>query len=167
MLSEATCQWLGIDGDELKKLICQDVKEIFLTMVNVDDVEPVAMSGPVETRFTDCVTAMVGFAGYFNGVVSVHASDKLAMKFTSQMLGIEVDEVGEDVIDALGEIANMIGGSFKHHLSRGGEEVKLSTPSVITGKEYFINAVAQTEAIPLSFKTGDTEFVVSVLIQRD
>ncbi|HEX9006641.1 MAG TPA: chemotaxis protein CheX [Bacteroidota bacterium] len=167
MLSDATCEWLGIDREELNKLICGDVREIFETMVNVGDIEPVEMVGPLDTHFKDCVTAMVGFAGFFNGVVSVHASEALAMKFTSQMLGIDVDEVGEDVVDALGEIANMIGGSFKHHLSRGGEEVKLSTPSVITGKEYFVNSVAQSEALPMRFKTGDTDFVVSVIIERD
>jgi chemotaxis protein CheX len=116
------------------------------------------------TKFKDCVSAMVGFAGSFSGMVSINTPQKLAMAFTSQMLGMDITEFDDDVRDALGEIANMIGGSFKHHLVRDGHEVRLSTPSVISGEEY-VMTVGSPDILTLIFASGEEHFIVSVYLE--
>lgn len=158
---------LGITEDALINLVHEDVRSIMTTMVGVEDLMHLPIQVDTKTHFSDCITAMVGFAGNYNGLLCLHVPHKLALEFTSGMLGMEVDEINEDVNDALGEIANMIGGSFKHHLNKDGHEVRLSTPSVVSGKEYFLSSGAPDETLNLLFDVNEEWFMVSIVIEVD
>lgn len=166
-LNPSVCRQLGISEDELIKQIHADVQGIFSSMVGIEDLLHIPIQVDLKTHFNDCITAMVGFAGLYNGLLSVHVPQSLAMTFTSNMLGMEVEEINEDVNDALGEIANMIGGCFKHHLSRDGHEVKLSTPSVVAGKEYVISSGTAEDTLSLLFDTNEEWFMVSIVMEMD
>ena len=50
---------------------------------------------------------VIGLAGTHKGVLAIHIPNKVAMAITSSFLGMEVDEINEDVKDAVGELANM------------------------------------------------------------
>jgi len=96
---------------------------------------------------------------------AMYMPSTLAIKATSCMLGMEVTEVDNDVNDAMGEIANMIAGSFKMHLSKSGLDIQLSTPSVVTGKEYMISLNNSPDQITVRFATDNDWFMVSVAIE--
>ena len=162
-----TYDLLGITEDELIKQFHADVQKIFASMVGIEDIMHLPIPVDPKTHFHDCVTAMVGFAGIFNGLVSLHVPQSLALGFTANMLGMEVTELNDDVNDALGEIANMIAGSFKHHLSKDGHEVRLSIPSIITGKEYFITSGAVSDSLSLLYDTEGEWFMISVVIEAE
>jgi len=140
-----------------------DVREIFSTMVGAE--VSASQTTVTVTKFKECVTAMVGFAGSYNGMVSINTPQRLAMFFASQMLGMEVTEFDDDVRDAIGEIANMIGGSFKHHFVKDGHEVRLSTPSVISGEEYVMTVGSLPDTLTLMFASGEEHFMVSVFLE--
>jgi len=89
------------------------------------------------------------------------------MRVTSNMLGIEVDEIGEDVNDALGEIANMLGGSIKQVLSRGGLDINLSIPTVISGEEYTVNAMSDKDCIIVPFLVEGEQFLVGLKLKKE
>ena len=110
----------GLTGDELAKRLTDDVREVFSTMVGMGDLLHPPKQIDTMTQFESCVTAMVGLAGSYNGMVCLHAPLRQGLAITAGMLGVGVCEFNEDVRDALGEVANMIAGSFKQHLSRGG-----------------------------------------------
>ncbi|BCS54184.1 chemotaxis protein CheX [Geobacter sp. SVR] len=158
---------LGISEDELIRLVTADVSEVFTTMVDIDDVLHVPHVVDPVKHFNDCVTAMVGLAGAYNGMVSLHATHSLAMSFTSRMLGMEVTEIGPDVNDALGEIANMLAGSFKQHLTRAGNDVRLSTPSVVNGKEYVISVGNPQDTLTLLFDVQSEWFILSIVLETE
>lgn len=153
-----------------EELLCQqltnDVMEIFSTMVGMGELlhHPVQVD-PV-THFKDCLSALVGLAGTYSGVVSVHMPSVLALKATSCMLGMEITEQNNDVKDAMGEISNMIAGSFKQHLSKSGSDIRLSTPSVIYGRDYVVTLGSIPEQIALRFAAGDEWFLVSVALDE-
>ena len=137
-LSNGLLHALNTTEDQLTQQLMRDVKEVFITMVGMEDLLHLPVPIDPVTDFKDCVSSMVGIAGHYNGLVSLHMPINLAIRSTSCMLGIEILELDADVSDAMGEIANMIAGSFKLHLSKGGLDVRLSTPSVIYCKEYVI-----------------------------
>lgn len=166
-LDQSIYEQLGTTEDNLIKQVYTDVQGIFNTMVGVEDLMHLPMQVDPKTHFSDCVTAMVGFAGLYNGLVCLHVPQSLAMSFTSSMLGMDVDEMNEDVNDALGEIANMIAGSFKHHLSKDGHEVRLSTPSVVTGKEYVISSGTAENTLTLLFDSNEEWFMVCIVVEAD
>jgi chemotaxis protein CheX len=158
---------LGTTEEVLVKQFHKDVQDVFTTMVGVEDLLHVPLLVDPKTHFSECITAMVGLAGLFNGLVSLHVSQKLALSFTSSMIGMEVTELNDDVNDALGEIANMIAGSFKHHLSKDGHEVRLSTPSVVCGKEYVISSGSLANTLTLLFDSNEEWFMISIVIEMD
>src|SRR5215470_7685843 len=51
-------------------------------------------------------TAMVGLAGQLCGVLSIRCDAKAAALITSRMLNIDLEKVGPEIADALGEVSN-------------------------------------------------------------
>lgn len=156
---------LNTTQDALVKNLIDDTRSVFSTMLGFD-----LMHLPLEvdpmSHFTDCISAMVGLAGTYNGLISIHQPTSLGTKIAGTMLDMELDEVDQDVLDALGEIANMIAGNFKQHLSKGGSDVRLSTPSVATGKDYIISC-KEAGSLNLLFDLDEEWLMVSVLLDME
>ena len=160
-----TMSALNTSEDDLIAGLVSDVRDVFVNMVGTEDLNHLPLQIDVTTHFKECLTAMVGLAGTYNGLVSVHIPWPLAIKFTSLMLGMEVTEVDDDVNDAMGEVANMIAGSFKQHLSKGGSDIQLSTPSVVNGSDYMVTSGSNIENITLKFAANEQWFLVSLTIE--
>jgi chemotaxis protein CheX len=105
---------------------------------------------------------MVGLAGTYSGILSLHCPKPLALRITSSMLDVDVTEVDADVHDALGEIANMLGGHVKQVLSKGGFDINLSIPTVIGGEMYSINSLQQNDTVIIPFQCAGDHFLVGL-----
>lgn len=141
-------------------------KEVFSTMVMMDVLDDFPLKEPV-SRFKCSITGMVGFAGTYSGVISIHCPVALALKVTSNMLGIECDEINEDLNDAIGEIANMLGGSVKQVLSKGGLDVKLSIPTVISGEDYTVNSLSDNDCVVVPFTAEGMTLLVGLTLKKE
>jgi chemotaxis protein CheX len=86
-------------------------------------------------------TAIVGLAGALCGVVTVCCSAETAGHLAKAMLG-DAANSEDEVVDALGEICNMIAGNFKNKLAGTDEKCMLSVPSVVSGVEYKFHSLA-------------------------
>jgi len=93
------------------------------------------------------VTSMVGLAGQLCGVLSVRCSGKAAALMATKMLGVDLDKVGAEFSDALGEVCNMVAGNFKNKIAGLAEGCMLSPPTVITGSNYDLHLMADSPAI--------------------
>jgi chemotaxis protein CheX len=91
------------------------------------------------------ITAMVGMAGQVCGIVTTRCSVKAAERMASLMLGVDAAKAGEHMWDAVGEICNMIAGNFKNKINSLGDGCMLSVPTVITGGDYNLHAMADEE----------------------
>jgi chemotaxis protein CheX len=166
-LSNGLLRSLNTNEDLLAQLLMQDVNEIFGTMVGLEDLLYLPEQIDPVTSFKDCISSLVGLAGTYNGLVSLHMSSNLALVATSNMLGMKVTEVNNDVNDAMGEISNMIAGSFKQHLTKSGLDIHLSIPSVVYGKEYAITLGNNPNQIAVRFATTDAWFMVAVAFEKN
>jgi len=155
---------LNTTQTELLSLLAADVREIFTTMVGMEI--PLCDSlALADARFKGCVSAMILLSGSYQGVVSFHATPNAAMDIAGQMLGMEVAQVDADVTDALGEIANMVGGSFKHHFVNDGHEVRLMPPTVIDRNEQFRPPGSDDDLLALLFEAGREHVLVTVHLE--
>ena len=152
--------------ETLAGFIIGATQEVFTTMVMMDPKDEFPMQEPV-SRFKCSITGMVGFAGTYSGVISIHCPVTLALKITSNMLGMECDEVNDDLNDAIGEIANMLGGSVKQVLSKGGLDVKLSIPTVISGEDYTVNSLSDSDCVVIPFIADGQKFLVGLTLKKD
>jgi len=85
------------------------------------------------------VTAIVGLAGSLCGLFSIRCSRATAAKLAGKMLGTEVGEEDPEVLDALGEVCNMVAGSFKSKIPGAAELCLLSVPTTIDGADYRVH----------------------------
>jgi chemotaxis protein CheX len=150
---------------EISDKLIESTIEIFTGMVMMDvSVAGAAMEkiGPLKQS----ITGMVGLAGTHKGVLAVHFPKQIALDVTSSFLGMDVGEINEDVQDAIGEIANMLGGNLKTILSDRGRDIQLSLPSTISGDEYAFSSQADAEQIILPFQAPSGIFFVEVELER-
>ena len=95
----------------------------------------VTAAAPSQQTVDGGLTAIVGLAGALCGVVTVRCAMHTAGQIARGMLGAMAESEGQ-VVDALGEMCNMIAGNFKNKLTGTDENCMLSVPSVISGAEY-------------------------------
>jgi len=107
---------------------------------------------------------MVGLAGQLSGVLSVRCSGKAAALMTSKMLGVELDKVGPEMSDALGEVCNMVAGNFKNKIPGVAEGCMLSPPTVITGSDYSLHSLADSPALEIRLLFESEPIVISLMI---
>lgn len=155
-----------LSEEQLAAYVIEATREVFSTMVMMDPKDDYPLKEPVR-RFKCSITGMVGFAGTYSGVISIHCPVALALKMTSNMLGMECDEVNEDLNDAIGEIANMLGGNVKQVLSKGGLDVKLSIPTVIAGEDYTVNSLSDSDCVVIPFDVDDNKFIVGLTLTKE
>lgn len=156
----------GFSEEQVAGYVIAATKEVFSTMVMMEVSDDFPLKEPV-SRFKCSITGMVGFAGIYSGVISIHCPVDLALKVTSNMLGIDCDEVNDDLNDAIGEIANMLGGSVKQVLSKGGLDVKLSIPTVISGEDYTVNSLSDNDCVVVPFKVEGHTLLVGLTLKKE
>lgn len=165
-LNVAVSESVHMQEEDLAGYVIHATKEVFSTMVMLDLEDSYPLREPV-TTFHCSVTGMVGLAGTYTGILSIHCPRAFALRITSNMLGMEVDEVGEDVNDALGEIANMLGGYVKQILSKGGLDINLSIPTVISGEEYTVNSMSDSNCVIIPFTNEGERFLVGLKLRKE
>ena len=121
--------------------IVEITQEVFATMLGVDiaprDIDQHAAAGPLG------ITGMVRITGRWNGSVCVETTPDAARQMASLMFGMATDEATvEEMSDALGEMANMIGGNVKNQLD---PPVSLSCPEVFEATDGSPLAAAERE----------------------
>lgn len=106
------------------------------------------------------VTGLVGLTGEKNGSVSMSFDKKCAVSIVKNMLGDEIDDIMQDVKDAVGELTNMISGQARAGLAERGLVFEGSTPSVIMGDGHTISHVAKTPIMAIPFLTEHGGFTI-------
>ncbi len=149
---------------EIQDKMIDATKEIFSTMVMMD----ISLEEVMEShgKLTDTITAMIGLAGTHRGVLAVHFPYSVAMAITSAFLMMDVEEMNDDVHDAMGEIANMLGGNVKTILSEKGRDIDLSMPSTISGSEYSFQSDNDVEKVIVRFGTEKGSFMVELDLEK-
>jgi len=95
-------------------------------------------------------TAMIGLAGDLCGVLSFRCGNDSAVQIACRMLGTDDGASAECIRDALGEICNMVAGSFKVQVSDLVEQCMLSVPTVVSGKDYQLYPLADGLRVQIS-----------------
>lgn len=164
-LDAAVLSDANVTEEAVRASIAEITKGVFATMVMLEVVDREPLTEPVIT-FHDTITSMVGLAGSYSGILAIHCPKNLALKITSSMLGMEVTDIDDDVNDAMGEIANMVGGDVKHIFSPKGSDINLSIPTVIYGSDYVLESMSSAESLVIPFDCGEDRLLLSFKIGK-
>jgi chemotaxis protein CheX len=97
------------------------------------------------------VSGVIGLSGKSQGTVVVGLGREAALKVAEVMLQERPPEINGDVVDAVGELANIIAGQAKAQLEH--LDLSVSLPSVITGKGHCIQFPTKVTPICIPFES--------------
>ncbi|THB72598.1 MAG: chemotaxis protein CheX [Desulfobulbaceae bacterium] len=129
------------------------------------EVSPSEIQDQEPRLHSNSISGVIGLAGKVKGVLAIHMPESIAFKITGSFLGIDVDSMNEDVEDAIGEIANMLGGNLKTILSDSGKDIDLSLPTTISGKEYDFQSLKNAEREVIIFDTDGGGFIIEIQLE--
>ncbi len=111
------------------------------------------------------VVAAVQIVGDWQGAVRLDVSLELARRACANLTGLDAGELSpQDVRDAAGELANMVGGSVKALCSNTS---RLSLPTVAIGHDFEFSLCQGTVIQELSFSHNSGWLRVSVIEKQE
>ena len=139
-------------------------ENVFSTMMDlgIEALEPIDHSQP---EAVNGVVALLGFTGSWTGTGMFYCSDHFACRVGSALLMTEVEEVNGEVLDGIGELANMILGNFKESIEAQTGPLALTVPTVVYGKNFQTRTPVLASWTIVPFKVEDATFEVRVCIQ--
>ncbi|MFT5197558.1 MAG: CheY-specific phosphatase CheX [Planctomycetota bacterium] len=115
-------------------------------------VTPTFLKDDTELETDGCASAMIHFNGKVSGSFFLNMDKEALLYLASEMLMEEQKEINDDVIDALGEIANLTAGATKDVLQSAGIEVEgISVPSVMMGSSFQLFHTPETRMQSVTF----------------
>ncbi|KGE72050.1 chemotaxis protein CheX [Spirochaeta lutea] len=112
------------------------------------------------------ISAVIGLTGEARGAVVISMKLNLALSLTSTLTGQQHTGLDDEVVDAIGEVVNIIAGNAKRGLEESFRLV-ISLPTIVRGNNHsVIWPTEQTRIICIPFRlpSGDT-FCLSVAIE--
>ena len=125
-----------IQNETIVAFVKSAAQDVFSTMLALEIETGKEYSDPNAPSVSDGVLAFVGIAGSWSGAGVISCSASFACRICNQLLMTEATSVNEEVLDAVGEIANMIIGNLKSRMEEELGPLGLSVPTVIYGKNF-------------------------------
>jgi chemotaxis protein CheX len=113
------------------------------------------------------ISAVIGLTGEARGAVIVTMKEGLALKLTDILIGSDNHkEMDDDVLDAIGEIVNIIAGNVKRELEEAMHMI-ISLPTIIQGSGHVIKwPGSQPRILCIPFKIFESDiFTLLVAIE--
>ena len=111
------------------------------------------------------VSGIIGMTGDAIGSLALTFSEKCIIGIVSNMLGESYTEINREVMDAVGELTNMISGASRKTMEKDNLKVFAAIPTVIFGKSHTVRHVIQGPSIVIPFQTEYGDFVIDVCLQ--
>lgn len=128
--------------------------------LKVDAGKPFLLSDPQDL---DEVSGIIGLAGETKGAVVLSFSRITAIAIVSRFAGTEYVALGNEVLDGVGELINIIAGNAKQDLLEF--RIEISLPGVITGKSYKIHWPDGVPVVCIPFASEAGAFTVNVSLR--
>jgi chemotaxis protein CheX len=154
-----------IQLSDVREYMVHHLADVFSTMLSLQAALATVTDLP---HFPDRVSGCVGFGGEtVNGIVYLHISSAFARTAAGAMLGLPPEELtGEQEInDVVGELTNMLAGGLKSWLCDAGSDCAVSTPAIIRGTSFEIEASPEVAREVLVFDCGSERLILEVHIK--
>jgi len=169
-----------IEIDIVEELAESAVKNFFGTMldmqVTLDRERTLHVDGktrieaPFGEKGEQVVVGNIGFVGRMCGLAYLFLRNHFAQNVASRLLGISMNNLlnaeGDEIVnDVVGELSNMIIGSFKNQLCDLGYNCRLTIPSILRGSNFTVEPVSTASRSLFYFKCDDNALVLELLMK--
>src|SRR5579872_6767356 len=153
-----------IDNHQIAEYVRASTAEVFATMLGLE-IEPAPEHvDATDPAVSDGVLTFIGLAGPWTGAGTISCSAEFACQLCAQFLMVEAPSVNEEVLDAMGELTNMIIGNFKTMIEEHLGPLCLSIPTVIYGRNFTSRSTGHNAWIVLPFRCNDQMLEIRVCL---
>ena len=150
--------------DELFPIMQQATQEVFATMLATDLTMGKARVDQAAPGPREGVVSLVGLAGSWIGTGMICSTAEAACAMSGLMLMQDYLAVDEEVLDAVGELTNMIFGNVKTELEEKLGPMGLSIPTVIYGRNFNTRSVGNKDWTVVPFTWPGHAFEVHLCL---
>lgn len=146
-----------ITHEEMAAMIRDASQSVFSMMLGLEfkTGEPFVEEDPPGPN--EGVLALIGLAGTWAGSGSFSCSANMARRISSALLMAEYESINDEVLDAIGEVTNMVLGNVKTSLEEKLGPMGLSIPTVVYGRNFTTRSMARSSWTVVPFELdGDT-----------
>jgi chemotaxis protein CheX len=136
--------------------------DTFKTMLSLE-VKPGQPLLRDEKKFSYDVSGIIGLSGEAQGSICMSFPKLLALKVVSKLVGTEIKIIGPEVADGIGEIANIVAGNAKQHLS--SFNLSISLPKVVIGTDHYVASPKGIPAIVVPFVSAMGNFAMEISLR--
>ena len=109
------------------------------------------------------ISGILEITGDLAGSAAVSFTECSILSIVSAMFGEKMTRINEEIIDAVGEISNMVAGHVTTKLAEQGKKVKVKFVQVSTGPDQpVIHTDSGSPVLALPFKTTMGKVVIEV-----
>ena len=106
------------------------------------------------------ISGIIGLSGEARGTLVLSLESEVALNATEKLLMERPATIDEDVVDAIGELTNIIAGAAKAELQQ--YEMSISLPNIVTGKNHTVGFPKNTDRICIPFTSPWGEVAIEV-----
>ena len=110
-------------------------------------------------------SAVIGLTGGHRGSICVTFTKEGAFNVVKAMLGDDIEDLEQDAVDTVGEIANMVSGQARAALAEQGVVLQGSTPTIITGENHRITHLSKSPVMCIPFTLPEGAFTVEFCLE--
>ncbi len=111
------------------------------------------------------VSGIIGITGDATGSLALSFTEPCICEIVNSMLGENHAAINAEIIDAVGELTNMISGSARNLMEKEGIKAFAAIPTVVHGKNHTINSIYNVPSIIIPFSTATGLFFVDVCMK--
>ncbi|HOE78714.1 MAG TPA: chemotaxis protein CheX [Smithellaceae bacterium] len=113
------------------------------------------------------VSGIIGMTGDALGSLAMSFSESCIIGIVDKMLGEKHTEMNRAVLDAVGELTNMISGSARKRMEKDNLKVSAAIPTIVFGRSHTVRHVVKGPSIVIPFKTDFGEFVIDISLKSN
>jgi chemotaxis protein CheX len=126
------------------------VRMVFKTMLNIELVLGAPGLKELKTTSGD-VTGIMSMMGDKKGTLALSFREKGALFVFNSLMGEEASSISPEVVDAIGELTNIVSGQVRKEFEKNGVNLRASIPLVVVGKGVKTNFITNQPIISLPF----------------
>jgi chemotaxis protein CheX len=153
-----------ITHDEVTVMIREATLNVFSMMLGLEFEVGTSYVEEDPPGPSEGVLALVGLAGNWAGSGTFSCSAEMARKISSALLMTEYESINDEVLDAIGEVTNMILGNVKTSLEEKLGPMGLSIPTVVYGRNFTTRSMARSSWTVVPFKLGADQVLVHICL---
>ena len=112
------------------------------------------------------ISGIIGITGDAVGSLAISFSEGCICSIVTGMLGELHMEVNQEVIDAVGELTNMVSGAARRRLEGEGMVLYAAIPTVVLGKGHSVRHILNSPSLVIPFETDGGTFYVDVCLKN-